>query len=301
MFGRYAHEIYLSSRTSRFYIHQSIASFAEDIVLKHGHPGERAMLFPSTSVATRCVDFLVGQSLKYNAQLSARVQNQTPVLTKGKDVRLVEFEFQGEELVSIKDRIAVSTITAVLFPGNHFNIAKAFWQHSGDGVSSRRAEFYHKAFEEGHLISRSSTAQQASAVSRTSKGPRRYQKDSSIDKQNMSNPAFIDQTGPGLRTPEKKDYVQFVEERFGRNLDASLAANAKLAIRRRIAGSLTADVDLREALKILGDSAAIRKVTGFSEKDVYLYPTGMSSIFNIHQLMLATRGPLTSISYGYVS
>ena len=285
----------------RFYIHQSIASFAEAILVKHGRPNERAMLFPSTSVATRCVDFLIAQSSINNGQISTGPQEQTPVLTKGKDVYLVEFEFQGEELVSIKDRIAVSTITAVLFPENHFNTAKAFWQHSGDGISSRRAEFYHKAFEEGHLISRSSFAQQASAVSRTSKGPRRYQKDSSINKQLVSDPGFNDPTSAGSKMPEKKDYVQFVEERFGRNLDASLAANAKLAIRRRIAGSLTADVDLREALDISRDSGAIRKVTGFSEKDVYLYPTGMSSIFNIHQLMLATRGPLESISYGSVS
>ena len=294
-------QIYLSSRKSRFYIHQSIASFAEAIVVKYGHPGERAMCFPSTSVATRCIDFLIRQSSKHNTQVSTGAQEQTSDLKRGKDVRLVDFEFQGEELISIKDRIAVSTITAVLFPGNHFNIAKTFWQHSGDGVSSRRAEFYHKAFEEGHLISRSDPEQQASVVARASKGPRRYQTDSSIDKYHTSKSAFKDPTRPDSRTPEKNDYVQFVEERFGRNLDASLAANAKLAIRRRIAGSLTADVDLREALDISGDPVAIRDVTGFSEKDVYLYPAGMSSIFNIHRLMLATRGPLRSISYGYAS
>ncbi|KAL8705542.1 MAG: hypothetical protein Q9201_001359 [Fulgogasparrea decipioides] len=38
--------------------------------------------------------------------------------------------------------------------------------------------------------------------------------------------------------------AQFVEERYGRNLDLSLAGKAKLAIRRRIAGALMVDVDL---------------------------------------------------------
>ena len=285
----------------RFYIHQSITSFAEAILLKYGYPGERAMLFPSTPVATRCVDFLIGQNSTRTTQIANCMQEQRPVLQKGKDVRLVEFEFQGEQLISIKDRIAVSTITAVLFPQNHFNVAKAFWQHSGDGVSSRRAEFYHKAFEEGHLRSRSSFEQQATEVSRTSKGPRRYQKGNPVDKYNPITKVFNGPTGSGSRTPERKDYVQFVEERFGRNLDASLAAKAKLAIRRRIAGSLTANVDLREALDISEHSAAIRQVTGFSENDVYLYPAGMSSIFNIHRILLATRGPLKSISYGYAS
>ena len=94
--------------------------------------------------------------------------------------------------------------------------------------------------------------------------------------------------------------MQFLEERFGRNLETSLAASAKLAIRRRIAGSLTANVDLNEALDATDKTETVRNVQGFSEDDVYLYPTGMSSIFNVHQTMLKTRGWFKSISYGYV-
>ena len=124
-----------------------------------------------------------------------------------------------------------------------------------------------------------------------SKGPRRYQKKDSVS---MSAQGTSDLTS----NLERKDSVQFVEERFGRNLDVSLAANAKLAIRRRIAGALTANVDLLEALNMSKLPTRKAQVEGFSEDDVYLYPCGMSSIFNTHRTMMACRGPQKSINYG---
>lgn len=77
-----------------------------------------------------------------------------------------------------------------------------------------------------------------------------------------------------------------------------MTTNAKLAVRRRIAGSLTADVDLPEALTLEKDVENTRNVAGFSEDDVYLYPCGMSSIFNAHRNLMATKGELKSIVYG---
>ena len=129
------------------------------------------------------------------------------------------------------------------------------------------------------------------SVSSPSKGPRRYQK-------RDSGEMFAHKTNEVTSNSERKDSVQFVEERFGRNLDASLAANAKLAIRRRIAGALTANVDLHEALEMSKPPSRNAQVEGFSEDDVYLYPCGMSSIFNTHRTMMACRGPQKSISYG---
>ena len=184
-------------------------------------------------------------------------------------------------------------VSAVLFPQDHANIAKIFWQHSGDGISSRRAEYCYKAFNDGYLAADGATCQQVNDCSflSPSKGPRRYQKKDSAD---MSPHKTVDSTG----ALERKDSVQFVEERFGRNLDVSLAANAKLAIRRRIAGALTANVDLQEALEISKSPTRNAKVEGFSEDDVYLYPCGMSSIFNTHRTLMACRGLKKSISYG---
>jgi cystathionine gamma-synthase len=184
---------------------------------------------------------------------------------------------RSEELAIISPRVS-----AVLFPKERFSIAKTFWQHSGDGVSSRRAEYCYDLFQEGVLVEASTV----SPLAKICKGPRRYQKKTSID---LDAP---------VGTGEVQDPTTFVEERFGRNLDLSKTKNAKLAIRRRIAGSLTADVGLSEALSLDQDAARTRPVAGFSETDVYLYPTGMSSIFNTHRNLLRAKGQLKAIVYG---
>ena len=271
--------------TIRFFIDRKIALFADAIVRKFGSPMELAMLFPTHTVAARCVDFF---------------HKQSPALGKRQDVRVVELVPDAARAGGEGDGKAYFGLAAVLFPKIHFKIAKSFWQHTGDGISSRRAEFCHKAFEDGLLVRRDNLAQAQSALQRLGKGPRRYQRGSSIDNSQSSQPAHANgalalSSGP---TPERPDYVQFVEERFGRNLDLSLTAKAKLAIRRRIAGSLTADVDLHEALDMDGDMDRRRNVPGFSENDVYLYPTGMSSIFNTHRIMMAVRSSLKSICFG---
>lgn len=245
------------------------------------------MLFPTQIVAARCVDFL---------------HKQLPALEQGEAVRIVELVPDAAAAGFAGNNKVYFGIAAVLFPKKHFRIAKSFWQHTGDGISSRRAEFCHKAFENGHLVSRDSLAQVQSVPHRLGKGPRRYQRRSSVEnglsaQHGRANGNPTVPSGPSPN-PDRPDYVQFVEERFGRNLDLSLTANAKLAVRRRIAGSLTADVGLLDALDVHGDMEQRRDVPGFSEDDIYLYPTGMSSIFNTHRTMMAVRGPLKSVCFG---
>lgn len=265
---------------ARFFIHKTIDAFAEAVVQRHGIPTEKAFLFPSHAVSARCVQFLRDQVPSLAAH-SVRILNLYPnaALPNGAG---------KADGVSTKPIIA-----AVLFPQEHAKIAKNFWQHSGEGISSRRAEYCHKAFNDGRLAAKEISCQKTNGhnFESPSKGPRRYQKKDSLD---MSAHKTNDVTG-GF---EGKDSVQFVEERFGRNLDVSLAANAKLAIRRRIAGALTANVDLHEALEMSKPATRKAQVQGFSEDDVYLHPCGMSSIFNTHRTMMACRGPRESISYG---
>lgn len=265
----------------RFFIHKTIQAFAEAIVQRHGAPAEKAFLFPSRAVSARCVQFL---------------RDRVPSLATH-SVRIVDLYPNAALPTGAGNSDGAFTkpiISAVLFPRDHAKITKTFWQHSGDGISSRRAEYCHKAFNDGHLAAKGVASEKTSGRSfiSPSKGPRRYQKKDSLD---MSPQKTIDVTG-GL---EGKDSVQFVEERFGRNLDVSLAANAKLAIRRRIAGALTANVDLHEALEMSKPPTRKAQVEGFSEDDVYLHPCGMSSIFNTHRTMIACRGLRESISYGF--
>lgn len=179
-------------------------------------------------------------------------------------------------------------ISAVIFPKDHLNIAKTFWQHSGDGISSRRAEYCHEAYRNGHLASkRTSNGQIKEPV--LIKGPRRYQKKPTTDARPLSSDAQTD----------RKDHAQFVEERFGRNLDLSMASNAKKAIRKRIAGALSSCVALPEILDVKNPPNRTDRVKNFSEDDVFLYPDGMSSIFNMHRTLMASIGKMKSVTFGF--
>jgi cystathionine gamma-synthase len=195
------------------------------------------------------------------------------------------------------------SISAVLFPKELFPIAKQYWQHSGDGVSSRRAEFCHGLFQEGILVDQKTLQTTPNGYEKACKGPRRYQR-GSIDK---TSPKTHKTSQDGIEvngvhstngTAETRESSQFVEERFGRNLDVSFVENAKSAIRRRIAGSLMGEIDLatEPSTKMTSN---MRGVANLSEDDVYLYPCGMNSIFMTHQMLMKARSPMKSISFGF--
>ena len=90
----------------------------------------------------------------------------------------------------------------------------------------------------------------------------------------------------------------YLEERYGRNLDISFAGRAKIALRRRIAGTLRDNVDVNEALLTEGVGNG-RSYKGVDESDVYLFPTGMSAIWTAHQLVLNSLPPKKSVCFGY--
>lgn len=265
------------SHNYRFFIHKSIERLAELIVAKYGHTGERAMLFPSHAAATRCVSF---------------VQSQVKGLEEPA-LRVIDLIPKPKTQDSQRGRFVSPRLSAVLFPQMHFGVAKAFWQHSGEGVSSRRAEFCHEALVKAELEVRTKSTEEQ----RMCKGPRRYRNSLSVEGVASK---LAEEGGPiGMKGEVNGDSESFVEERFGRNLEVSFAADAKLAIRRRIAGSLTADVDVPEALEMAKDTERTRDVPGFSEDDVYLYPCGMNAIFNTHRSLIAARDFSKSIMYGF--
>ncbi len=191
------------------------------------------------------------------------------------------------------------TISAVIFPQSIFRVAKQFWQHTGDGVSSRRAEYCYGLYKEGLLVKVSPSDD----TQRLCKGPRRYNREPhtvenlSRSKERQENSVTQDKSFTNYDS-EGRECTLYIEERYGRNLDLSLAADAKLAIRRRIAGSLTANVDLQDAIKMPENTETTRLLNRFLERDVYLFPSGMSSIFNIHRMLLKSRGALKSICFG---
>ncbi|KFX86923.1 hypothetical protein V490_08729 [Pseudogymnoascus sp. VKM F-3557] len=271
----------------RFFVNKLITALAEDIVKIYGKDGEQAMLFPGPRTANRCLEFVL---------------RTAPTLSQT-SIRIVDLVLDPKQTTSESLKIAAPSVSAVIFPKEFFSVAKQYWQHSGDGISSRRGEFCHGLLQEGLLVEKSTTKPATEEQPTFHKGPKRYRRGASIDKTN-SPPKIAGQASNG--TCEKsptvsnadREFSQFVEERFGRNLDVSFLGNAKSAIKRRIAGSLVGSVDLTAGFDSTMDASA-RGVSGLSEDDVYLYPCGMNSIFNAHQMLLKAREPLKSISFGF--
>lgn len=231
---------------------------------RFGTPGQVAMMFPSSEVAARCMLFM----------------QQRSETTPTPDIRIMEFICQSQ-----REKSSVwAALSAVFFPAKEFSVAKQFWQHTGDGISSRRAEFCLNAYEEGVLVEKNSA--RGDPPPRVSKGPKRYSRLPQEHKLPVRVP----------KVDTVVDSSQYVEERFGRNLDAAFVDSAKLAIRRRIAGTLKSNVGLQDALGLSSEGGRLSE--GFSENDVYLYPTGMSAIFNTHRLLMSIRGPKKSVCYG---
>ncbi|KAL8735660.1 MAG: hypothetical protein Q9166_000829 [cf. Caloplaca sp. 2 TL-2023] len=194
-------------------------------------------------------------------------------------------------------------ISVVIYPKRYSALAKSFWQHTGEGVSSRRAELCHKAFNDGFLAPKANNEQNDNRPGRSAsptsiKGPLRYQK-ARIANDTEEHGKIGRNTNPEVKRQNTNDSIQFIEERYGRNLHFSLASKAKIAIRRRIAGALTADVDANRIMDIAHSNTGVRQIPGFSEDDVYLYPSGMSSIFNTHRTMIASRGDMKSVCFGF--
>jgi cystathionine gamma-synthase len=253
------------------------------IVRRYGSQNQQAFIFPSHAVAARCLSFVKQRAFASNIG----------------HIRVVDLvTVPGGSESESDDRLA--HVSAVLFPSELIKVAKAFWQHTGEGISSRRAEYCRRYFDNGRLVEKSC----ASAAGWRCRGPRRYQGNNAIERQSQDDingqKAKLQSLNDSKGT-DNDDRDQFLEERFGRILDLGFAQTAKLAIKRRIAGFLTANVSLKDALIVEPDKERTRSELGFAEHNIYLYPTGMSSIFNTHRTLLAARGEMKSITYGWES
>ena len=269
----------LGSRTllidqSSFFVHKQIQAFADAIICDHGAEDEQAFLFPSHAVAARCVSFFKSQTPATQLQMPLRILDLLPDV----DIPKQASDKVGSEFI----------ISAVICLKDQSSIARTFWQHAGDGISSRRAEYCYKAYKNGQLAPKYVHNGQEK-LSTLCKGPRRYQKKSAAN----GKPSSMDEQ------PDGRDHARYVEERFGRNLDMSMANNAKQAIRKRIAGALTDNMASPDAKNAANPQQRSNRANELSEDDVYLYPSGMSSIFNAHRTLMASRGELKSICFGF--
>ncbi|KAF3061993.1 Cystathionine gamma-synthase [Daldinia childiae] len=274
----------------RFFIHKSIQAFGRDIVAKHGAANQQAILFPTKKTANRCLEF---------------IRNKAPEsVLKDLDILHLVLDPTKKAPAGLPD---TPSISAVLCTSDSFPFAKQYWQHSGDGVSSRRAEFYHALFKENMLVPEDKASSSPRLLNKLGRGPKRYRRTASIDDtQNGSNGANNNRQYPVTLDPPADETTtdalessRFLEERYGRNLDLSLVPNAKSAIRRRIAGVLTTEIDLESTATLPAMDSNARGISNFKEDDIYLVPCGMSAIFTTHQTLLKARVPQKSINFGF--
>lgn len=222
------------------------------------------------------------------------------------------------------------TISAVVYPDAARPVAKQYWQHTGDGVSSRRAEFCHRLFAEGLLVPQANSNSDATtAAAKPFRGPKRYQRPGSVDgiapkptttTTTAATTAAAEAAAKSVAPDEAQESNRFLEERYGRNLDLSLAQRASSAIRRRIAGAVAGDVDCAAGSSNSKTAASAasdmhpntRGLESLREDDVYLYPAGMNAIYNAHRALLSALddkpsssssdsvgGPKPCINFGF--
>lgn len=236
--------------------------------------GEQCLLFPTSTAANHCRAFITRQAAKDNDDL--------PIT-----VRVVQFDLhsddEGRESCTTSPKVSVH-LHVVLFPANKIHYAKPFWQHTGMGISSRYAE-HCLSHLPGEVVPSSPTYAKP-------KIPHRYY---SVREKRQSLPKNPDDT-------LSEDHSTYLEERYGRNLPRDAGAFAKRALRRRIAGVLPRDEPaVWDAVgSINPELKPSTRGHGVTEDDVYLYPTGMTAIWNAHQTVSAVRPAAKSVAFGFV-
>ncbi|KAI8381077.1 pyridoxal phosphate-dependent transferase [Radiomyces spectabilis] len=259
----------------RFFIHPLIQQLCARLLAKFGQPTEDGMLFPSRKVAERCRDFMK--------------RYYEPAHSHSGLLRIAEFDITPADASSELQPVRTYIL---LFPKDAFKVAKQYWQHAGDNISSRMAEYCLRILDENQRIEK-----EKEALLKRPKGNRRYQ-------------SAAPSAAP---TPKKEDsceaeHLVYVEERYGRNLPIQFADRAKRALRRRIAGVITeaeeenmladkaTQSDLKEQRNLQGD----RGIKGIAEDDVYLFPCGMSAIYHAHRYaMTIGNADLKSVCFGF--
>lgn len=257
------------------------------------------MLFPTRKIAEACRTFMISQG-------SSTLPDLVAVL------RLVQFLISpdpADDAASASTAAGGIDLYIVLFPADAFPLAKQFWQHTGLGISSRLAE---RCLS---LLPANADPLPAAASAAPTPTPLVYSKRTGANRHyatkssGPSTPTPASPSPPPSSAPPSDvlsaDQTSYLEERYGRTLPLAPTsfAFAKRALRRRIAGVLVRDspsdwnaAGAHEAE--LGPST--RGVQEVSEEDVFLFPTGMSAIWNAHQMALGVRPAAKSVCFGCV-
>ncbi|TFK26083.1 PLP-dependent transferase [Coprinopsis marcescibilis] len=317
----------------RFFIHLSIKKLSTICEQKYAVNNEQCMLFSTKKVAEECRSFIQRRSAILGHPAKARLVDLLICPEDDSDSAVPAPTANGA--LNGKPKPCPGSIGStcaelhiVLFPGDAFPVAKEFWQHSGLGISSRFAEKCLSLLPD-EVGARAARAAAAAAGERpvtpinqrngVKFAGRRYNKHYAAVKGRSGggtrpsspplsgspcSPTFSGFSAALGDADEDldKDHSVYLEERYGRNLPLSAAAFAKRALKRRVAGVLLCDVpDCQDTAGQEGLTVgpSTRGVQDASEDDVVLYPTGMTAIWNAHQLAMQVLGQEKSVCFGF--
>ncbi|KAJ1652829.1 Cystathionine gamma-synthase [Dispira simplex] len=166
---------------------------------------------------------------------------------------------------------------SVMFPSAAAPTAKLYWQHTGEGVSSRLAEHCLKALQSVSQLpfnpNSSRSVYRHVAGSPRPTHPRYQMRSRASHSKSPLNPST-----------SAEDVEEYLEVRYGRNLPVRTAQVCKQVLRERIAQALDHHPGVAQ---------------GPTADDIYLFPTGMTAIFHAHRCLLTNRGEYKSICFGF--
>lgn len=251
----------MNSGYPRFFIHSSIQKLGKEIEKKYGREGERCLVLSCYKSAKRCREFMKARTKK--------------------PVRVLQLSTPPPDNELEKSSVMESNFGVVFFADDDFPIAKQYWQHSGEGISSRMAEYIFKElFEKDERKIRSRVKQEQQALKIQQKSP--------------SISASVRSSSMSQNEEVEREFNTFIEQKFGRVLDLKFSTEAKRALKKRICGKI--DTTNHQ----ISDNGESTRDKNLSENDVYLYPTGMASIFNAHQAVLGITKPAKkSVCFGF--
>ncbi|KAI8841022.1 pyridoxal phosphate-dependent transferase [Chytriomyces cf. hyalinus JEL632] len=272
----------------RFVYHPLVVKVFEHFEKAFGRQGEACRVFPSSRSVKECRAFMKKMILKANSGYDSSLATS---------IRIVEFAvrpiFQESSPSAIDPAALIQNtafVYALMFPVAAAPVAKMFWQHAGEGISSRFAEYCLRVL--------GSNKQSVEYFSdRPGSGEIRGVMAAS-DRFQTPGYKHQDQSGHMEGTSgsaESNASHLFVEERFGRNLDFSLAAESKHILKKRIAGVLADETDGKKSAQT-SDQPRGSEV---NESHVYLFPTGMSAIYNAYRAAQALLPNRKTVQFGF--
>jgi len=267
---------------------------------KFGSKDERCMLFPSNNYALACREFVTRMS-----------PSPSPC------VRIVHFVIcPGRGNGNKEDRMNSGDLHIIFFPASHWPVSKSFWQHTGTGISSRFAEHCLRLLLLQADRQNSTRGQTDADVVAPPRSPIHGRNRHYFSKRHSRSASFPPPTtstssGEGWNAEEEIATIEYLEERYARNLHPNAAAEAKRTLRRRIAGVLVRDDGSSNGSSPTtrrhngdGEDAvtgpSTRGVPNITEDDVFLFSGGMCAIWHTHQLLLNVLGSRKSVCWGCV-